>query len=41
MELVSEGYLSVKIQDLLEPDNQDVRIREDPEAGVFVYGVNW
>lgn len=29
------------IQDLLEPANEHVRIREDPEEGVFVEGVLW
>eukprot|EP00357_Protocruzia_adherens_P036313 CAMPEP_0115038492 /NCGR_PEP_ID=MMETSP0216-20121206/43441_1 /TAXON_ID=223996 /ORGANISM="Protocruzia adherens, Strain Boccale" /LENGTH=122 /DNA_ID=CAMNT_0002418903 /DNA_START=207 /DNA_END=571 /DNA_ORIENTATION=- len=29
------------IQDLLEPDNENIRIREDPNQGVFVSGVCW
>ena len=29
------------IQDLLEPTNKDIRIREDPEQGVYLEGVQW
>ena len=29
------------IQDLLEPNNKDIRIREDPEQGVYLEGVQW
>ena len=29
------------IQDLLEPSNKEIRIREDPEHGVYLEGVQW
>ena len=29
------------IQDLLNPEAKDIRIREDPESGVFLEGVEW
>ena len=29
------------IQDLLEPANKEIRIREDPEHGVYLEGVQW
>ena len=29
------------IQDLLEPESRDIRIREDPEKGVYLEGVQW
>ena len=29
------------IQDLLEPDTKDIKIREDPEKGVYLEGVQW
>ena len=29
------------IQDLLNPETKDIRIREDPDSGVFVEGVEW
>ena len=29
------------IQDLLEPSNKEIRIREDPEQGVYLEGVQW
>ena len=29
------------IQDLLEPTNKEIRIREDPEQGVYLEGVQW
>ena len=29
------------IQDLLEPNNKEIRIREDPEHGVYLEGVLW
>jgi len=29
------------LQDLLEPSNENVRIREDPEVGVYLEGVEW
>ena len=29
------------IQDLLEPTNKEIRIREDPEHGVYLEGVQW
>ena len=30
-----------QIQDLLEPSKKEIRIREDPEKGVFLEGVTW
>ena len=27
--------------DLIRPDNGEVRIRESPDAGVFVSGLEW
>ena len=29
------------IQDLLEIESKDIRIREDPEKGVFLEGIQW
>ena len=29
------------IQDLLDPDSREIRIREDPEKGVYLEGVQW
>ena len=29
------------IQDLLEPEAKDIKIREDPEKGVYLEGVQW
>ena len=29
------------MQDLLEPKNKDIRIREDTEHGVYLEGVQW
>ena len=29
------------IQDLLDPESKDIRIREDPEKGVYLEGVQW
>ena len=29
------------IQDLLEPSNENVRIREDPDQGVYLEGAQW
>ena len=29
------------IQDLLDPDSKEIRIREDPEKGVYLEGVQW
>lgn len=33
-------YLEI-IQDLLEPMNENIRIREDPDLGVYLEGVEW
>jgi len=33
-------YLEM-IQDLLDPSNEEIRIRENPSSGVFVSGVLW
>jgi hypothetical protein len=30
-----------QIQDLLDPSKKDIRIREDPEKGVYLEGVTW
>ena len=30
-----------QIQDLLEPSKKDIRIREDPDIGVYLEGVTW
>lgn len=27
--------------DLIRPDNQDIKIRECPDSGVFVAGIEW
>ena len=29
------------IQDLLDPDSKDIKIREDPDKGVYLEGVQW
>ncbi|CDW79952.1 UNKNOWN [Stylonychia lemnae] len=37
----SQNTYDISIQDLLEPDNAEVKIREDPIQGVFVSGLQW
>ncbi|CAD8173626.1 unnamed protein product [Paramecium octaurelia] len=41
---VQLGYLQIYMEmllDLIRPDNQDVKIRECPDNGVFVSGLEW
>ena len=41
---VQVGFLQIymeMVQDLLDPKNEDVRIREDPALGVFVSGITY
>jgi len=33
--------LLIKLQDLIRPDNNEIKIREDPESGVFLSGLEW
>ena len=30
-----------QLQDLIRPDNSEIKIREDPESGVFISGLEW
>jgi cell division protein YceG involved in septum cleavage len=34
-------FFSIKLQDLLKPENSEIRIREGKDNGVFVSGIEW
>jgi hypothetical protein len=34
-------YLKLQLQDLLKPENAEIRIRECKDNGVFVSGIEW
>ena len=41
---ISISFIQIYLEtlmDLIEPQNEDIRIREDPEHGVYLDGVEW
>lgn len=35
------NYIIIQLQDLIDPSNTEIKIRESQENGVFINGITW